>query len=76
MKKGLVKCTMDKEKLLPCPSCGGKANLKKQIAISQDYCFAEVKCDCGMKVRKCISLDYSATEECIRIWNMRGGNDG
>lgn len=61
---------MDTEyELLPCPFCGGKAEL------SSDFCGNGVYvrcCDCGvMSAAIRISAEYCANEKAVEKWNRR-----
>lgn len=58
-------------KLLPCPFCGGKANL------NYNEKFYEYYVDCGLEHGSCVAIPstwpFATKEEAIKAWNTRNG---
>ena len=70
---------MSEENLLPCPFCGGEAELSYEYELGQGYCIKEyyVKCSsCGASGGDVSQYFHNGTEAelkklAIEKWNMR-----
>ena len=62
--------------LLPCPFCGGEAELIHGTAYAEDYS-SQVQCSkCGAKIKEIHrAVDYCADEKAAEAWNRRVNNE-
>lgn len=65
-----------KPELKPCPFCKGKA-VYEVHTFDRNHAadYAVVYCSkCGASIRKDISVEYSAADEVVRLWNREEEN--
>lgn len=61
--------------LIPCPFCGGKAELEHEYIFGFDY--STIKCKkCGVKTAPIkVSSTYSSDELAAEAWNRRTSHE-
>ena len=67
---------MDKNKMMPCPFCGGEAEISHKTVCMTEYSFVQCK-ECKAAIGRIpVSAAYCSDQRAIETWNTRVSDRG